>query len=801
MTVGRLNEADTRAKLIDPALHERGWTENLIRREESAGTVYIIAGQPRPQSKGWVDYTLRLSIASSAQPVAIALIEAKAEQYPPAHGLEQAKNYASSKRLHVPFVYSSNGHQFVEFDSSTGKTSNPSQIRNFPSPEELRQRYEAIKGFSLDSEAAKPLLQTYSGGESKRRYYQDAAIRATLEKIAAGGNRALLTMATGSGKTFVATHLLKKIADAGQLRRALFICDRDELRTQGLGALQEVFGNNAAAASTNNPQQNARVIVATYQTLGVDTDDGDASFLTTHYPENYFSHIIIDEAHRSAWGKWSEVLIRNSEAIQIGLTATPREFDYSDSPGDVIDRQITADNLQYFGEPVYEYSIGQGINDGYLATMEVRKNDIFLNGYRESEGITGLQKSDLEDKQLTDALTGDTVDVTNLQDRYEARTFEAYLMLPERISEMCRSLFNYLLETGGPEQKTIIFCSRDNHAEQVAIQMNNLYADWRRGQALPPPQNYAFKCTAASSGNDFLPDFRGNNAHYFIATTVDLLTTGVDVPSVQNIALFRYIQSPIAFYQMIGRGTRIHPQTNKLMFRIYDYTDATRLLGNDFSSAPTPEIPSKVEPQDHSDEDDEGNTAAQTRAIVVHGIDVRISGAGTYLAIANNDGQTALVTLEEYRQRLAAKLVEDIPALDNFRATWIDPEQRQEMITHLPDGGRAPLIIRDLEYTERHDLYDVLAEVGYGQAAKTRSDRASAFEYKNRDWLSDMPTLTANTIQAIASQFARGGTENLENPQIFSTPEVTNAGGLRALQEFGVPAQMIVEIKRRMFRA
>ena len=227
--------------------------------------------------------------------------------------------------------------------------------------------------------------------------------------------------------------------------------------------------------------------MATYQTLGVDRDDDDSSFLTTHYPKNYFSHIIIDEAHRSAWGKWSEVLTRNSNAVQIGLTATPREFEYpEDSPEAKEDLKVTADNIEYFGEPVYEYSIGQGIEDGYLAAMEVRKNDIFLNGYRESEAVTGIQQADLEGKTLTDATTGVEVGIAETRHRYEANSFEAYLMIPERVEEMCRSLFDYLLDTGGPEQKTIIFCSRDSHAENVAIQMNNLYAQWRTGQGLPP---------------------------------------------------------------------------------------------------------------------------------------------------------------------------------------------------------------------------------------------------------------------------------------------------------------------------
>lgn len=246
-----LSESDTRAKLIDPALHARRWTEELIRREETAGAIEIIEGRPRKRAKGRVDYTLRIKVNSDTQPVAVGLIEAKAEQFPPTHGLEQAKLYAACKRLNVPFVFSSNGHLFVEFDRFTGQTSSPKPLAEFPTPAELQARYERGMGFSLADPAARPLLVRYRGGEATRRYYQDAAIRAVLEKIAQcerGGQpgRALLSLATGAGKTFIAVHLLKRIADAGQLRRALFVCDRDELRSQGLGAFRNVFGAEAA---------------------------------------------------------------------------------------------------------------------------------------------------------------------------------------------------------------------------------------------------------------------------------------------------------------------------------------------------------------------------------------------------------------------------------------------------------------------------------------------------------------------------------------------------------------------------
>lgn len=213
-----LSESDTRSKLIDPALYKSGWTEEHMRREETVGEVVLIDGKPR-RKQGRLDYTLRLKVNPQAQPVAIALIEAKAEHVPPTQGLEQAKRYA--RLLNVPFVFSSNGYLFVEYDFFTGHTTVPQPMAAFPTPTALQARYEQGKGFNLAADAARPLLTPYTGGEANRRYYQDAAIRAVFEHVARGNNRALLTLATGAGKTYIAVNLLKRIADAGLLRRAL----------------------------------------------------------------------------------------------------------------------------------------------------------------------------------------------------------------------------------------------------------------------------------------------------------------------------------------------------------------------------------------------------------------------------------------------------------------------------------------------------------------------------------------------------------------------------------------------------
>ena len=368
-----LSEADTHVKLVNPAIYARGWTEDHVKREESTGAVDIIAGKARRRAKGRADLTLRVIVTAEKQPVAVAVIEVKKDTLPPGHGLDQAKGYAKSARLNVPFVFSTNGYQFVEFDRKTGHTTAPRPMTEFPSPEQLRARYEAAVGISLESPAAAPLLQPYKGGEGGRRYYQDAAIRAVFEKVAKDQAaqrqpRALLSLATGAGKTFIAANLLSRIADAKQLKRALFLCDRDELRTQALGELSNYFGDRARAverdAQGRNAAKNAAVHVATYQTLGVDREGADDSFLTEHYPPDHFSHIIIDECHRSAWGKWSKVLKMNPKAVQIGLTATPRQLTTTEDTAEAkADREITADNYQHFGEPVYEYEIAQAMED------------------------------------------------------------------------------------------------------------------------------------------------------------------------------------------------------------------------------------------------------------------------------------------------------------------------------------------------------------------------------------------------------------------------------------------------------
>lgn len=306
-----------------------------------------------------------------------------------------------------------------------------------------------------------------------------------FEKIATGTNRALLSLATGAGKTFIAVNLLNRIDNAGQVKKALFICDRDELRTQAGVAFQKAFKDNAAEVSSGNPQKNAKVVIATYQSLDVDSEEADANFLMQNYPENYFTHIIIDECHRSAWGKWKQVFERNPNAVQVGLTATPRKLKVSEETDETkADADLTADNYKHFGKPVYEYDLTQGIEDGYLAAVEIISRDILINSKKEIEIKTGVDQTDLSRAVITDARTGKPLSKEEIRKHYQAASLDAELMLPDRVKALSKDLFDEILANSGtPEQKTIIFCASDAHAQRISNELGNLYADWCKTDA------------------------------------------------------------------------------------------------------------------------------------------------------------------------------------------------------------------------------------------------------------------------------------------------------------------------------
>lgn len=805
------SEAQVRFELIDPALEGRGWNRSTdIRVEETARPVDIVNHQPRRRPKGRTDYVLRRPITLGTEPVPLGVLEAKHEGMPPEHGLQQAKGYCVGQLHHVPFFFSSNGHLFVEYDEQTGATSDPKPLADFPTPDELVQRYLAKRGLDAATPELKLLQTPYKQGRDYFRYYQDAAIRAASEQIIwqrqhQASPRALLPIATGGGKTRLAAGMLRRIHDAGFMGRALFVCDRTELRDNGLGDFQAAFGNDAAEVNTQNPQKNAKVVIATYQTLGdkltMNVAEGENTISTTfflkHYPPGYFDVIVIDECHRSAWGKWFEILEKNKEAIQIGLTATPRQLKLPEVISDELkkkieeDKRLHADNFKYFGDPVYEYTYQQGVADGYLAPCEIEQYDIHHDGELRPERIRGVPRSDLQNKSITDVYTGKKISPEALPVLNEGASLELRLMLPDRVNAMCEHLFERILATGenNPLQKTIIFCASDHHADLVTNRMNALYAAWTKANGQRRIKEFSFKCMASVNGQALIPDFRGRAKSHIVATTKDLLTTGVNVPRVRNIVFFRYVQSPILFHQMVGRGTRIDEESGKLMFRIFDYTGATALFGADFITAPPPPPPSPKPP---------GPPPPPPTKARAKGIQIEIKDTGRFNLLATN-GRLRRVTPQEYREELAAQLIASVPTLADFRAKWVDPLQREQMMKELRERGLLAERLSEGAGMEDFDEFDIIAAFAYGVKPLTRAERASRFGESGPDWLIKLPQPSAKVIRAIVKQFEKAGTAALEATEIWKTIGISKP--IQQLKQAGQPDDLIRKTKETLFVA
>ena len=385
--------------------------------------------------------------------------------------------------------------------------------------------------------------------------------------------------------------------------------------------------------------------------------------------------------------------------------------------------------------------------------------------------------------------TGQKAKAHEVRDLYSAKDYDAKLQIPERVIAMCDDLFKYLLETGGPEQKTIVFCAADAHADRVAAHLNNRYADWCKANGRARAEPYAFKCTALSSGNKMVEDLRGTMSSWFVATTVDLLSTGVDVPCVRNVVFFRYLESAIVFHQMLGRGTRIDEASGKLMFRLYDYTNMIRLFGREFITPP---------PRSGGGGDDDGDDTEPT--LIAGGFSVKVQPGGHFV-LGQKDGKLVAVAYEEYKRELAKRLKHEAANLAEFRARWIKPAERLALLDALVSAHSSPKVVQMVEAMQDYDLYDVLAALGYALKPRNRLDRSLAFRFKNERWLDAMPSPAKNVILGIAGQFEKNGTEALENREIWRVPSIQKVGGIAALRALGKPVDALQDTKVRLFSA
>ena len=810
------NEEETRFHLIDPVLRRKGYNDpQRIKLETPAPVEPTGPKGRRRKGTGRTDYLLCVQVGDMPKPMPVAVLEAKKENADPLKGMQQAKGYSDCKRFDVQYVFASNGHMYGDYDKPSGMQTGPHPLEDFPPHADLCARYAKDKGIDLSAPEAALLFQADSPAWSQSRYYQDAAIRAAFEKIiqqrqAGRDPRVLLTLATGAGKTIIATNLLWRMSQAGLLPKpALFLCDRDELREQAYTKLKAAFGGNARIVQSErgkNAAANARIHIATYQTLGIDgledeQGDRDASFLTEHYGEDAFSVIVIDECHRSAWGKWSQVLTRNPNAIQIGLTATPRKLappkrerqSKEVEAAIAEDEKITAHNVQYFGEPVYEYTLAQAQEDGYLAACEIlkRKADIDARVFTREE----ILKAGVRDVRTGKPLTEEDL----AKAEYTGKDFDDELFIDLRTPAMCQDLFKLLCENGGPEQKVIIFCTRDIHADRVVQNMNNLYAAWCGEQGQARKDDYAFKCTAAG-GADKIEIMRGSGERAFIACTVDLLEAGVDIERLNAVVFFRYLQSAIKFYQMVGRGTRIDESTQKYKFWLYDYTGVTDLFGTEFITKP-PRSGGDGGGGGGGGDDGEGEGYETTPVPGIHlgeGERVLVNAQGRYI-LANRGGQATPIPVDEYRREVIARVLAEAHNLDDFRALWVAAQKRRQLIDHLLGDHLSPEVIREVDRMGEFDLYDFFGKHGYHARALKRPERGAAYVSGNGAWFAGMEAKSAVVLRGLGAQFAQGGTEALESDALFQVPEIAQAGGIAALRALGKPADVMQDAKMRLF--
>ena len=804
------NEEETRFHLIDPVLRRKGYDDpQRIKLETPAPVEPTGPKGRRRKGAGRTDYLLCVQVGDMPRPLPVAVLEAKRESADPLAGMQQAKGYADCARFDVQYVFASNGRLYGEFDKPSGIQTGPHALDDFPPHPELCARYAKDKGIDLASPDAALLFQADSPAWSRSRYYQDAAIRAAFEKIilerqADRAPRVLLTLATGAGKTIIATNLLWRMAQAGMLPKpALFLCDRDELRTQAHSKLKAAFGGNARIVETvrgHNAAANARIQIATYQTLGIDGDESsgdDASFLTDPYGEDAFSVIIIDECHRSAWGQWSQVLTRNPNAIHICLTATPRKLTppkRAKQSAEVAkalaeDDAITAHNVKYFGEPVYEYTLAQAQEDGYLAACEIikRKADIDARVFTREEVL----KLGVKDIKTGKPLTED--DLTRKE--YTGKDFDDELFIDLRTPAMCEDLFALLCEHGGPEQKAIIFCTRDAHADRVAMHMNNLYTAWCKANGRERKDDYAFKCTA-DAGAEKIGNLRDSGQRAFIACTVDLLEAGVDIERLNAVVFFRYLQSSIKFYQMVGRGTRIHEVTQKFKFWLYDYTGVTDLFGTEFITRPP-----RSGGGGGGGGGEEGEPYEGTPIPGIHlgeGERILVNAQGRFI-LANRNGHATPIPVDEYRREVIQRVLAEAHDLDEFRALWVAAQKRRQLIDHLLGDHLSPETIREVDRMGEFDLFDFFGKHGYHARALKRPERGAHYVGANAAWFAGMQAKSAIVLRGLGTQFALGGTEALESESLFDVPEIAQAGGIRALRALGRPADVMQDAKMRLF--
>ena len=778
-----LSERDICTKYITPALEKAGWDKNLQILEEvgfTNGRIYVRGKLTARGKRKRADYILYYKTN-----IPIAIIEAKDNNHSVRSGIQQALDYANT--LDIPFVFSSNGDGFLFHDKTSNNENLETEIalNDFPSPEELWNKYKIFKGFSTP-EVNKIIEQDYYFDSSGRtpRYYQQIAINRTVEAVASGKDRLLLVMATGTGKTYTAFQIIHRLWKSGAKKRILFLADRNALIDQTKRGDFKHFKDKMTVIKNRKIDKSYEVYLALYQGLSGSDEDANAY---KKFSKDFFDLIVIDECHRGSAKEdsaWREILNYFNKATHIGLTATPKET-----------KDVS--NIEYFGEPIYTYSLKQGIDDGFLAPYRViRVNlNVDVEGWRPDVG-----KKDKDGQEVEDRI-------------YNRKDFDRNLVIDERTNIVAKKVSEFL-KGYDRYAKTIVFCNDIDHAERMRTALISHNAD-----IVIQNDKYVMQITGDNEeGKRELDNFINPEEKFpVIATTSELMTTGVDAQTCKLIVLDSEIKSMTKFKQIVGRGTRINEDFNKLYFTILDFRNVTDLFADkEFDGDPIRIKPvsqdtdlitiiDEEETDDTTITDNDGekidfvkpdvrkpqvneDRENYRKKIYVNGIDVSVLISREMYF--DNNGKPITTSLKDHTKEI---IKGQFASLDDFLQKWNNAEKKEVIIKELQEEG---VMIEALqEAVDRDvDLFDLICHVAFDQPPLTRKERAN--NVKKRNYFTKYGEQARRVLETLLDKYTDEGVTNLESLEVLKVKPLADYGSpMEIINKFGNKENYLKAIK------
>lgn len=726
-----LSERDICTQFITPSLKSAGWNIATQIREEvniTKGQVLVRGAKATRGHRKFADYVLYYKTN-----IPLAVVEAKDNNHDVGDGMQQALEYAYM--LDAPFAFSSNGDGFLMHDKthSSAKVERELMLNEFPAPDLLWERYCAWKGLNPDQ--TRLISQDYYFDSSGKmpRYYQTAAINRSVEAIVRGQNRILLVMATGTGKTYTAFQIIWRLWKSGMKKRIFFLADRNILVDQARTNDFKPFGNAMTKIQNRSVDKSYEVYLALYQAV---TGEESWKDIYKQFSPDFFDLVIVDECHRGSAADdsaWREVLEYFSSATQIGMTATPKETKY-------------ISNIHYFGEPVYTYSLRQGIEDGFLAPFRVIRIDIDkdLEGWHPEPGKRDKYGKAIDDREFI------------------WKDYDRELVLEKRTELVAKRIADFLRATS-PYDKTIVFCENINHAERMRQNLVNELPEF-----VEKSHRYIMRITGDSiDGKAELDNFIWPESRYpVIATTSRLLGTGVDVQTCKLIVIDKNIESMSEFKQTIGRGTRINEDFGKNYFTIMDFRKATEHFSDpDWDGPPLPD--DEFEPGHERPERKEYTESGRKRFFVN---DVEVSVVAERVQYYGADGRLITESLKDYTKKAVEK---QYASLDQFLRLWTAAERKMVIVRELEERGVPFEALAD-EVGGEYDPFDLICHVVYGKQPLTRRQRAE--KVRKSTYFSRYGEKARAVLNAILEKYADEGISDVESLEVLRVDPINQIG-------------------------